>query len=205
MASPRRGVRWVSRPSVPDTMWRTDGLVQATRGSRRAGYRGDDRLRVPVGAAPSRHRWTRDWTVLVTLAGWFAALLGLLRMFAASAYQRATSSTPSVVLMALEIVLLLLMVGALLYVVTWVPLMVAPASAWSTSRVGFLARVCGGACRACGPGLHEDLRDSPMTAARHFLGISARNFAVAPPKPRGSRGSGRLLLERNLHRLDPGL
>jgi uncharacterized membrane protein len=33
----------------------------------------------------------------------------------------------------------LFVVGALLYVVTWVPLMVAPESAWSTSRVGFLA------------------------------------------------------------------
>lgn len=55
----------------------------------------------------AHNRWTRDWTVLVTLAGWFAALLGLFRMFGASAYRRATSSTPSVVFMALEIVLLL--------------------------------------------------------------------------------------------------
>ena len=52
------------------------------------------------------NRWARDWTVLVTLAGWFAALLGLFRMFAASAYQRGASSTPTFVFMALEMVLL---------------------------------------------------------------------------------------------------
>jgi hypothetical protein len=53
------------------------------------------------------NRWARDWTVLVTLAGWFSATLGLFRMFAASAYQQGAASTPTPVLMALEGILLL--------------------------------------------------------------------------------------------------
>lgn len=55
----------------------------------------------------AHNRWARDWTVLVTLAGWFAALLGLFRMFAAGAYQRGSSSTPTAVFMVLEGVLFL--------------------------------------------------------------------------------------------------
>lgn len=55
----------------------------------------------------AHNRWALDWTVLVTLAGWFAAILGLFRMFAAGAYQRGAASTPTFVFMALEIVLLL--------------------------------------------------------------------------------------------------
>lgn len=55
----------------------------------------------------AHNRWARDWTVLVTLAGWFSAVLGLFRMFAAGAYQRGSSSTPTVVFMVLEIALLL--------------------------------------------------------------------------------------------------
>src|SRR5678809_1666097 len=39
------------------------------------------------------NRWKRDWTVLVTLSGWFFLLLGLFRMFAAGEYQRASAST----------------------------------------------------------------------------------------------------------------
>lgn len=53
------------------------------------------------------NRWARNWTVLVTLVGWFAALLGLFRMFAAGAYQRGSASAPTTVFMALESVLLL--------------------------------------------------------------------------------------------------
>jgi len=34
----------------------------------------------------AHNRWVRDWTVLITLAGWFFFALGLFRMFAASAY-----------------------------------------------------------------------------------------------------------------------
>jgi uncharacterized membrane protein HdeD (DUF308 family) len=46
--------------------------------------------------------WARNWTVLVTLTGWFLLVLGLIRMFAASQYQRVAASTGSAVFMALE-------------------------------------------------------------------------------------------------------
>ena len=55
----------------------------------------------------AHNRWTRDWTVLVTISGWFAMALGLLRMFDASSYQRGTAIMPSGVLMALESLLLI--------------------------------------------------------------------------------------------------
>jgi hypothetical protein len=51
--------------------------------------------------------WVRNWTVLVTLTGWFALVLGLLRMFTAGGYQQQSASTPSAVFMALEALLLL--------------------------------------------------------------------------------------------------
>ena len=50
--------------------------------------------------------WVRNWTVLVTLTGWFFLVLGLIRMFAASQYRQATTGTDSTLLMALEGVLL---------------------------------------------------------------------------------------------------
>jgi hypothetical protein len=56
----------------------------------------------------AHNRWVRDWTVLVTLAGWFFLLLGLFRMFAASAYQRSSVSTSATTFMFLEGVLGLL-------------------------------------------------------------------------------------------------
>jgi len=31
----------------------------------------------------AHNKWRRDWTVLVTLSGWFGVVLGLFRMFAA--------------------------------------------------------------------------------------------------------------------------
>jgi hypothetical protein len=37
--------------------------------------------------------WRPDWTTLVTLSGWFLLVLGLVRMFAAGAYQRGAAST----------------------------------------------------------------------------------------------------------------
>src|SRR5512144_2158251 len=37
--------------------------------------------------------WRPDWTVLVTLSGWFLFVLGLVRMFATGAYQRGAAST----------------------------------------------------------------------------------------------------------------
>lgn len=46
--------------------------------------------------------WTRNWTVLVTLSGWFFLALGLLRMFTADRYQRATAEISPGVFMVLE-------------------------------------------------------------------------------------------------------
>ena len=51
--------------------------------------------------------WVRNWTVLVTLSGWFGLLLGVFRMFAASRYQRGSENTSPGMFMLLEGVLLL--------------------------------------------------------------------------------------------------
>jgi 1,4-dihydroxy-2-naphthoate octaprenyltransferase len=56
----------------------------------------------------AHNSWARDWTVLVTLSGWFFLVLGLFRMFAASLYQRGAANTSTTVLMIFEGVLLLL-------------------------------------------------------------------------------------------------
>ncbi len=47
------------------------------------------------------------WTVLVTLTGWVALLLGLLRMFMAGGYRQQAAGMPSTVFMVLEALLLL--------------------------------------------------------------------------------------------------
>jgi len=52
--------------------------------------------------------WQRDWTVLVTLSGWFFLLVGLFRMFAAGLYQRSSANASSIVFMILEGVLFVL-------------------------------------------------------------------------------------------------
>lgn len=52
--------------------------------------------------------WARNWTVLVTLSGWFSLALGLIRMFAASLYQRGAANTSATVFMALEGILLVI-------------------------------------------------------------------------------------------------
>ena len=52
------------------------------------------------------NHWARDWTVLVTLAGWFFLALGLFRMFAAGQYQRGSANAGATVFMVLEGVLL---------------------------------------------------------------------------------------------------
>src|SRR5262249_56530650 len=44
--------------------------------------------------------WVRNWTVLVTLTGWFFLVLGLVRMFAASQYNQAAKSTGSAAFMS---------------------------------------------------------------------------------------------------------
>ena len=46
--------------------------------------------------------WARNWIVLITLSGWFFLALGLVRMFAASQYRRATQGASSMTFMVLE-------------------------------------------------------------------------------------------------------
>jgi len=53
----------------------------------------------------AHNHWVLDWTVLVTLSGWFALALGLFRMFAAGLYQRGSAQTSSTVFMVLESIL----------------------------------------------------------------------------------------------------
>jgi uncharacterized membrane protein len=50
--------------------------------------------------------WAGDWTVPVTLPGWFLLVLGLFRMFAAGFYQRGGANTSSTVFMVLQGILL---------------------------------------------------------------------------------------------------
>jgi len=54
------------------------------------------------------NKWTRDWTVLVTLSGWFFLVLGLFRMFAAGAYERGSAQTSATLFMVIEGVLFIL-------------------------------------------------------------------------------------------------
>ncbi len=46
--------------------------------------------------------WARNWTVLITLSGWFFLILGLFRMFAASQYRQTTQGMSSATFMILE-------------------------------------------------------------------------------------------------------
>jgi len=46
--------------------------------------------------------WVRDWTVLVTLSGWFFLALGLFRVFAAGQYQRSSANASATFFMVLE-------------------------------------------------------------------------------------------------------
>lgn len=46
--------------------------------------------------------WQLDWTLLITLCGWFLLALGLLRMFAASFYRQASGNTSSLFFMIVE-------------------------------------------------------------------------------------------------------
>ncbi len=50
----------------------------------------------------AHHVWERNWTVLITLSGWFLLLLGPIRMFAAGQYQQAIQRTSSITFMVLE-------------------------------------------------------------------------------------------------------
>jgi hypothetical protein len=53
----------------------------------------------------AHNRWARDWTVLITLSGWFGVVLGLFRMFTAGLYQRSVADMSVIVFMVLEGVL----------------------------------------------------------------------------------------------------
>ena len=55
----------------------------------------------------AHHAWARDWTVLVTLSGWFFLALGLFRMFAAASYRRGSAATSGTVFTILEGALLI--------------------------------------------------------------------------------------------------
>jgi 1,4-dihydroxy-2-naphthoate octaprenyltransferase len=56
----------------------------------------------------AHNHWAKDWTVLITLTGWFFLALGLFRMFAASFYQRSSANTGASVFMVLEAFLLII-------------------------------------------------------------------------------------------------
>lgn len=55
----------------------------------------------------AHNQWATDWTVLVTLSGWFFLFLGLFRMFAADLYQRGSTNVSSSIFMTLEALLLI--------------------------------------------------------------------------------------------------
>lgn len=55
-----------------------------------------------LAVVQAHHVWEKNWTVLITLAGWFLLLLGLARMFAAGQYQQAIQRTSSITFMVLE-------------------------------------------------------------------------------------------------------
>ena len=56
----------------------------------------------------AHNHWVRNWTVLITMSGWFSLVLGLFRMFAAGLYQRGSAQTGSTVFMVLEGMLLVI-------------------------------------------------------------------------------------------------
>lgn len=53
------------------------------------------------------NHWARDWTVLVTLSGWFFLILGLFRMFAAGFYRQGSANASTTMFIVLEGLLLL--------------------------------------------------------------------------------------------------
>lgn len=54
----------------------------------------------------AHNHWARNWTLLVTLSGWFFLALGLFRMFAAGLYRRGSANTSTAVFVVLEGMLL---------------------------------------------------------------------------------------------------
>lgn len=53
----------------------------------------------------AHNRSAHDWTVLVTLSGWFGVVPGLFRMSAAGLYQRSAADTSTTMFVVLEGVL----------------------------------------------------------------------------------------------------
>ena len=53
----------------------------------------------------AHNHWATDWSVLITLAGWFALALGLFRMFAAGLYQQGSTKASPSAFMVLEAIL----------------------------------------------------------------------------------------------------
>jgi hypothetical protein len=62
----------------------------------------------------SHNLWQRDWTLLITICGWFLLALGLFRMFAASFYRQTTGNTSSLFFIIVEGILFA--IGSL---ITW--------------------------------------------------------------------------------------
>jgi len=56
----------------------------------------------------AHNHWAADWTVLVTLSGWFFLALGLFRMFAAGLYQSGSAHVSSATFMVVEGMLLVI-------------------------------------------------------------------------------------------------
>jgi hypothetical protein len=56
----------------------------------------------------AHNQWLTDWTLLITLSGWFFLALGLFRMFAAGLYQQGAAKTSQSVFMVLEAILLVI-------------------------------------------------------------------------------------------------
>jgi hypothetical protein len=56
----------------------------------------------------AHNQWLTDWTLLITLSGWFFLALGLFRMFATGLYQQGAAKTSQSVFMVLEAILLVI-------------------------------------------------------------------------------------------------
>ena len=56
----------------------------------------------------AHNHWLRNWTALITLSGWIFLILGLVRMFFASAYLQGSASTSVTTFMVLEVALLVM-------------------------------------------------------------------------------------------------
>jgi hypothetical protein len=67
-----------------------------------------------LAIARSHNLWQRNWTLLVTLCGWFLLALGLFRMFAASFYRFASGNASSLFFIIIECILFA--IGSL---ITW--------------------------------------------------------------------------------------